>query len=141
MERAQKGKLASAEPRDKKKKGAKNTKYNPKPTAEEQTLAGRRAKLLGQAAAFRKDGREQRDAKRRDRSGKGALCGRKSGPPASFKSPEAVVFEGNRANPKNRERLGLKFKGSANNRVKKPAVKKDKRSQRSTAYREKRAKS
>lgn len=92
-------------------KGKKGTKYVPKLTAEEQTLAGRAGKLLGHSAAAKsrisKSGGKVRD--RKDRGGKRPDKGGKEGPPA-FKSPETIVFEGRRASSRDAKPKDLKQK-------------------------------
>lgn len=64
--------------------------YAPKRTAEERSLAGRAAKLLGRAVASRRDA----DARASKLSGKGSL---RPSPASKVKSPQSIVFEGRRA--------------------------------------------
>lgn len=108
IERKQTEKVAALKAADKGKKG---TKYVPKLTAEEQTLAGRAGKLLGHSAAAKsrisKSGGKIRD--RSDRGGKRPDKGGKEAAPA-FKSPETIVFEGRRASARDAKPKDLKQK-------------------------------
>ncbi|KUI66412.1 Nucleolar protein 12 [Cytospora mali] len=106
IERKQTEKIAAL-----KASGKSKTKYVPKLTAEEQTLAGRAGKLLGHSAAAKarigKSGGKGRD--RRDRGEKRPDKGKKDGHVA-FKSPEAIVFEGRRASSRDAKPKDLKQK-------------------------------
>lgn len=93
-------------------KAKKGTRYVPKLTAEEQTMAGRAGKLLGHSAAAQariaKTGGKKRD--RSNRPGKkfskdGAGVGA-----AGFKKPEDFVFEGRRASSRDAKPKDLKQK-------------------------------
>ena len=76
----------------------RDTKYKPKMTPEQQSMAGRAGRLLGRAGAA-----NQRRAARRypKKDAQGGAAG-------GFKSPEQIVFEGNRASSKDGHK-GLKF--------------------------------
>lgn len=116
MEKKTSEKIAALKASGKAKKG---TKYVPKLTADQQTMAGRAGKLLGQSAAAKarasKSGAarsgewRERNEVRSARPGKG---GREAS--TGFKSPETIIFEGRRASstdgkPKD---LKMKIKGS-----------------------------
>lgn len=90
----------------------KGTKYVPKLTAEQQTMAGRAGKLLGHSAATkaRIGGKAGRDGKRRDK-GEGRRPGKdKKEASAGFKTPEAIIFEGRRASARDAKPKDLKMK-------------------------------
>ncbi|KAM7200440.1 nucleolar protein 12 [Rhypophila sp. PSN 637] len=100
----------------------KNTTYVPKPTSEDQTLAGRASKLLGRSGAAQ--------LRHKDRSGRFGGGDRKEGrsehrprpdrdgqqEKPTMKSPEDIIFEGRRASAKDGKPKDLKFKGSKNNK-------------------------
>lgn len=98
-------------------KAKKGTKYVPKLTAEEQTMAGRTSKLLGRSAAAQariaKTGGKKRDRTSRrekqfSKDGKeGAGVGMGA---AGFKKPEDFVFEGRRASSRDAKPKDLKQK-------------------------------
>lgn len=73
---------------------AKRTKYQPKATPEQQSMAGRAGKLFGRAAAFQRKGGPRTNVR--------AL-------PAGLKTPEQVVLEGRRAS--SRDALPKDLKG------------------------------
>lgn len=108
MEKRQSDKIAAMKETGKAKKG---TKYVRKLTAEEQTLAGRAGKLLGHSAGVKariaKSGGKRRD--RKDRGGQKSDKGTKEGL-ATFKTPEAIIFEGRRASSKDAKPKDLKQK-------------------------------
>lgn len=104
---------ASAKPK-------KGTKYVPKLTAEQQTMAGRAEKLLGHSAAAkaRIGGKSGKDRRQRDR-GQGSRPERPGRPGkdkkeasagAGFKTPEAVIFEGRRASARDAKPKDLRMK-------------------------------
>lgn len=106
-------KVAALEASGKVKKG---TRYVPKLTAQQQTMAGRAGKLLGHSAAARsraskydkKGGkRRERDQKRSERHGKEKK--EKEGI-AGLKTPEAIIFEGRRASSTDGKPKDLKMK-------------------------------
>ncbi|RYP32394.1 hypothetical protein DL767_005259 [Monosporascus sp. MG133] len=82
---------------------AKSTKYKPKATPEQQSLAGRAGRLLGRSAAARKRHGLKGDFKTpRERTGKPGSGG-------GLKTPEQIVFEGRRASSKDGKPKDLKF--------------------------------
>lgn len=87
-------------------KSGSSTGYVPKPTAEEQTLAGRAGKWLGKSAAARVSGKKttSRDGK----PGKANDSTKNAG--TVFRTPEDIVFEGRRASAKDGKPKDLKFK-------------------------------
>lgn len=94
----------------------KGNGYVPKVTAEDKTKAGRAAKLLGKAAAsqlVRGDKKNKRDGGKppRRESQNGAASDQNK--PKVMKSPEDIVFEGQRASAKDGRPKDLKFKGSS----------------------------
>ncbi|KAK1755189.1 nucleolar protein 12 [Echria macrotheca] len=94
----------------------KGNGYVPKVTAEDKTLAGRAAKLLGRAAATELSG-EVKKKKRRLNSGapsrkKNRGAGLEASGEKPMKSPEDIVFEGRRASEKDGRPKDLKFKGA-----------------------------
>ncbi|KAI7782322.1 nucleolar protein 12 [Diaporthe eres] len=98
-------------------KAKKGTRYVPKLTAEEQTMAGRAGKLLGHSAAAQariaKTGGKKRD--RTNRGEKKFSQDRKEGAgvgvgAAGFKKPEDFVFEGRRASSRDAKPKDLKQK-------------------------------
>ncbi|KAJ0121758.1 nucleolar protein 12 [Diaporthe amygdali] len=94
-------------------KGKKGTRYVPKLTAEEQTMAGRAGKLLGHSAAAQariaKNGGKKRD--RTNRGEKKFGKDKKEGAGAVvFKKPEDFVFEGRRASSRDAKPKDLKQK-------------------------------
>lgn len=98
-------------------KAKKGTRYVPKLTAEEQTMAGRAGKLLGHSAAAQariaKTGGKKRD--RTNRGEKKFSKDRKEGAgvgmgAAGFKKPEDFVFEGRRASSRDAKPKDLKQK-------------------------------
>lgn len=106
---------ASAKPK-------KGTKYVPKLTAEQQTMAGRAEKLLGHSAAAkaRIGGKAGKDRRQRERGqgGRPERPGRPGkdkkeasvGAGAGFKSAEAIIFEGRRASARDAKPKDLKMK-------------------------------
>lgn len=98
-------------------KANKGTKYVPKLTAEEQTMAGRASKLLGHSAAAQAR-RAKTGGKKRDRTNRGEKKfskDRKDGAGAAvgaagFKKPEDFVFEGRRASSRDAKPKDLKQK-------------------------------
>lgn len=74
--------------------------YVPKPTAKDQSLAGRAGKLLGRAVGGRVGSNPSRPSTHKAQSEDG-----------TFKSPEDIVFEGRRASMKDGKPRDLKFKG------------------------------
>lgn len=89
----------------------KGTKYVPKLTAEQQTMAGRAGKLLGHSAAAkaRIGGKAGRDGKRRE--GRPERPGKeKKEASTGFKTPEAIIFEGRRASARDAKPKDLKMK-------------------------------
>lgn len=96
-------------------KAKKGTRYVPKLTAEEQTMAGRAGKLLGHSAAA-KARIGKTGGKKRDRTNRGERASgkdRKEGAGASaaaFKKPEEFVFEGRRASSRDAKPKDLKQK-------------------------------
>lgn len=83
---------------------AKRTSYQVKATPEQQSMAGRAGKLLGQAAAFQQQ-RKGAKGPRRD-SRPNAMAG--------MKTPEQVVLEGRRASSRDalpKDLKGKKIKG------------------------------
>lgn len=118
MEKKTAEKIAALTASGKTKKG---TKYVPKLTAEQQTMAGRAGKLLGHSAAAkaRIGGKAGRDGKRRDRGeGRPERPGRPGRPgrddrketSTGFKTPEAIIFEGRRASARDAKPKDLKMK-------------------------------
>ncbi|KAL2758827.1 hypothetical protein ACRALDRAFT_1080493 [Sodiomyces alcalophilus JCM 7366] len=103
----------------------KSTKYQPKVTPEEMSMAGRAAKLLGKSGALRGKG-----SSGKDRSGKREKPARANGSGVVPKTPEQVIFEGKRASEKDGRpsdiRLGKK--------VSKGRVAKARRTARSSAW-------
>ncbi|KAI2621245.1 hypothetical protein GGR54DRAFT_93957 [Hypoxylon sp. NC1633] len=99
MERTVKAKLGGSAGREGK---PKSTKYKPKVTNEQQSLAGRAGKLLGRVAAARQryglkgEGRQPKDRKEATAN-------------EVFKTPEQIVFEGRRASEKDGKPKDLKF--------------------------------
>ena len=97
-------------------KANKGTKYVPKLTAEEQTMAGRASKLLGHSAAAQariaKTGGKKRDRTNRGEKKMGKdrkeVAGGVGGP--GFKKPEDFVFEGRRASSRDAKPKDLKQK-------------------------------
>ncbi|KAI3397492.1 hypothetical protein diail_10704 [Diaporthe ilicicola] len=94
-------------------KAKKSTRYVPKLTAEEQTMAGRAGKLLGHSAAAQAR-LAKTGGKKRDRTTWGE---KKSGKDnkegagiAGFKKPEDFVFEGRRASSRDAKPKDLKQK-------------------------------
>ena len=80
---------------------AGSTKYKPKPSAEQQSLAGRAGRLLGKSAA----------AQQKRRAGKPQQPEQR---PRPIKSPEDIIFEGRRASAKD----GLSFgKGTKKGKI------------------------
>ncbi|PSR81596.1 hypothetical protein BD289DRAFT_438845 [Coniella lustricola] len=106
---------------------AKGTRYVPKLTAEQQTMAGRVGKLLGVSAARSRgskgdkkgDKRRERDAQRSKQHGQD----KKSGV-AGLKTPEAIIFEGRRASSRDAKPKDLKMKVGKKKSVGKPKSKK-----------------
>lgn len=99
-------------------KAKKGTRYVPKLTAEEQTLAGRAGKLLGHSAAAqariaktggKKRDRSNRGEKKFSKDGKDSKEGAGVGA-AGFKKPEDFVFEGRRASSRDAKPKDLKQK-------------------------------
>lgn len=80
---------------------AKNTKYTPKMTPEQQSMIGRTGKLLGRSAAA-----QQRHGKRRE-----PRVAPDAAPDAepAMKTPEQIIFEGRRASSKDGKPKDLKF--------------------------------
>lgn len=115
---------------------SRSTKHVPKPTTEELTLAGRKAKLLGHVAATRGQ-RPVRPAQPRNRAGKGDILPRTTTNEQVFKSPETIVFEGHRASSKNGKPKGLKMKGSRVKKGKRESNNKARQAQRTSKWREK----
>ncbi|KAI9171309.1 RNA recognition domain-containing protein [Paramyrothecium foliicola] len=77
---------------------SRDTKYKPKITPEQQSMAGRAGKLLGRAGAAQHR-RASRRFPRKDQEG---------GAAAGLKTPEQIIFEGSRASSKDGNK-GLKF--------------------------------
>lgn len=94
-------------------KAKKGTRYVPKLTAEEQTMAGRAGKLLGHSAAAQariaKTGGKKRDRTNRGENKFGKDKKEGAGP-AGFKKPEDFVFEGRRASSRDAKPKDLKQK-------------------------------
>ncbi|OJD29267.1 nucleolar protein 12 [Diplodia corticola] len=92
--------------------------YNPKVSAEERSMQGRAAKLLGKAGAakIKSAGKPggARDFKKEDKPANG------------FKTPEQFVFEGHRATEK-QGKTGLKLGGKKGKKSGKPASRSSKR--------------
>lgn len=111
MEKKTAEKVAALKASGKSKKG---TKYVPKLTAEQQTMAGRAGKLLGHSAAAkaRIGGKAGRDGKRRDKTGgRPERFGKDNKEvSAGFKTPEAIIFEGRRASARDAKPKDLKMK-------------------------------
>ncbi|TPX16569.1 uncharacterized protein E0L32_003863 [Thyridium curvatum] len=101
----------------------RSTKYAPKATAEQQTHAGRAGKLLGRSAAQKAGGgggagghkakkpRLSGGGRHGGGSGAGGRAGDGGDDKPQFKSPETVIFEGQRAKSTDGKRLGLKLGG------------------------------
>lgn len=103
-ERAKKSKLKASAAADSSK--AKSTKYKPKITPEQQSLAGRASRLLGRAGAARqKHGVSGGPRERRTRT-EGSANPITNG---DIKTPEQIVFEGRRASAKDGRPKDLKF--------------------------------
>ncbi|KAK5657133.1 hypothetical protein OQA88_3661 [Cercophora sp. LCS_1] len=91
----------------------KGNGYVPKATAEDKTMAGRAAKLLGKAAASqltRGDKKKRRDGGKPRRESTADTADEKE--TKVMKSPEDIVLEGRRASAKDGRPKDLKFKGS-----------------------------
>lgn len=89
------------------------TGYVPKPTAKEQSLAGRAGKLLGRAAASHLGSKDARPGKKpHRREGTTSHAGPEDRGVKKSKSPEQVVFEGRRASAKDGKPKDLRFKGT-----------------------------
>lgn len=92
-------------------RNAKSTKYTPKATPEQKSLAGRAGKLLGRSAAAS-----------RNRGGLANGRGRKpmSAPSGGIMGPEHFVLEGKRASAKDGRPKDLKFGKKAKKKGGKP---------------------
>ena len=94
------------------KADGKATKYRPKLSAEEKSLAGRASKLLGRSGAA---------AERRKASGKDVLNGTSilaADDDVEMKTPEQIVFEGARATSKDGRPKDLRFGKRGNKGIK-----------------------
>lgn len=83
----------------------KSTKYKPKATPEQQSLAGRAGRLLGRSAAVRQKREfngDSRGANRKPRVPEPTTTG-------ELKTPEQIVFEGRRASANDGKPRDLKF--------------------------------
>ena len=134
-ERARKTKFEASGPAADGK--AKSTKYKPKATPEQQSLAGRAGRLLGRSAAARqKHGVNGRPREPRARAGDHPAAAAAGG---EMKTPEQVVFEGRRASAKDGRPKDLKFGKTKGKKA--PAVKpKNRGAKRAAEWRKKGAK-